>query len=51
MFGLSKPVATWTGSRRPSLSATSFATRGVAVAVEATTACAPRARAASASLK
>ena len=51
MFGRSKPVATSSGSRRPSLTAMSLATRGVAVAVEATIARAPSARAASASLK
>ena len=41
MLGRSKPVATRSGSRRPSRRATSRATRGVAVAVEATSARAP----------
>jgi hypothetical protein len=50
-FGRSNPVATRTGSRRPSRVTMSAATCGVAVAVEATIAFAPSQRAASASRK
>jgi hypothetical protein len=42
MFGRSKPVATLTGSSRPSRRAMSSATCGVAVAVDATIEPAPR---------
>ena len=50
-FGRSNPVATRTGSRRPRRVSMSAATCGVAVAVDATTACAPSQRAASARRK
>jgi hypothetical protein len=50
-FGRSKPVVTRTGSRSPRRATMSAATCGVAVAVEATSACAPSQRAASARRK
>ena len=50
-FGRSNPVAIRAGSRSPSRATMSSATCGVAVAVEATMACAPSQRAASASRK
>ena len=45
MFGRSNPVATRSGSRSASRRTTSLATRGVAVAVDATIAAAPSIRA------
>jgi hypothetical protein len=50
-FGRSKPVETLTGSCSASRAAMSAATWGVAVAVDATIACAPSQRAASARRK